>query len=419
MEPSRVFDRHGALDGRVAVVTGGGTNLGKAAAAELARCGAAVVIAGRRAEVLEEAAARSASAARAWPADIRESGGAEAIVRDGARAPRSARRAAEQRGRAVLRPGRGHRRQGLAGGAAAQCRTGRVAMCKAAYELAMRAGRRGHDHQRDRLSSSRDAGDGAHRARRAPRSRRSRASWRPNGGRGRRSRGGGRARALRHRVAPQVPGGAVATGPRRPSRPAPRRASRSTAGSSRCSPRRSARRCRARSSRSTARSTTGPARGRRQSSRRDGEVPTEERRAGRRAPEPRLPSDARGRGVNGCTGAFQALGTGSTPVARSVRSCAVRRRRAARIHRPRGVAQSGSAPGWGPGGRRFKSCLPDYKSPANRRVASSHGGPRCSQGRQTGDKRRLSVQNRGWNWPGDSLSERPGTVDRRCRNCAP
>jgi hypothetical protein len=26
------------------------------------------------------------------------------------------------------------------------------------------------------------------------------------------------------------------------------------------------------------------------------------------------------------------------------------------------VAQSGSAPGWGPGGRRFKSCLPDEKS---------------------------------------------------------
>jgi hypothetical protein len=31
---------------------------------------------------------------------------------------------------------------------------------------------------------------------------------------------------------------------------------------------------------------------------------------------------------------------------------------------PRGVAQSGSAPGWGPGGRRFKSCLPDEKSQA-------------------------------------------------------
>ena len=30
----------------------------------------------------------------------------------------------------------------------------------------------------------------------------------------------------------------------------------------------------------------------------------------------------RGRGVNGCTGAFQALGTGSTPVARFVRRVA-------------------------------------------------------------------------------------------------
>ena len=34
-----------------------------------------------------------------------------------------------------------------------------------------------------------------------------------------------------------------------------------------------------------------------------------------------------------------------------------------RIRSPRGVAQSGSAPGWGPGGRRFKSCLPDYRKP--------------------------------------------------------
>ena len=25
------------------------------------------------------------------------------------------------------------------------------------------------------------------------------------------------------------------------------------------------------------------------------------------------------------------------------------------------MAQSGSAPGWGPGGRRFKSCLPDLQ----------------------------------------------------------
>ena len=46
----------GLLDGHVALVTGGGTGLGKASALELARCGAAVTIAGRRGEVLEHAA---------------------------------------------------------------------------------------------------------------------------------------------------------------------------------------------------------------------------------------------------------------------------------------------------------------------------------------------------------------------------
>ena len=42
----------GLLSGQTALVTGGGTGLGKAAASELARCGAAVTLAGRRAEVL-------------------------------------------------------------------------------------------------------------------------------------------------------------------------------------------------------------------------------------------------------------------------------------------------------------------------------------------------------------------------------
>jgi citronellol/citronellal dehydrogenase len=55
VDPSRVF-ADGLLDGEVAVVTGGGTNLGKAAAAELVRCGASVLIAGRREEVLAAAA---------------------------------------------------------------------------------------------------------------------------------------------------------------------------------------------------------------------------------------------------------------------------------------------------------------------------------------------------------------------------
>ena len=79
MESSRVF-ADGALAGKVALVTGGGTNLGKAAAAELARCGAAVLIAGRRAEVLEAAADEIGERCSYVAGDIRGQDGAEAIV---------------------------------------------------------------------------------------------------------------------------------------------------------------------------------------------------------------------------------------------------------------------------------------------------------------------------------------------------
>ena len=76
---SQVF-RKDVLEDRVAVVTGGGTNLGREAARELLACGARVVIAGRREEVLAEAAA-SLGAGCSWTAgDIREPADAARIV---------------------------------------------------------------------------------------------------------------------------------------------------------------------------------------------------------------------------------------------------------------------------------------------------------------------------------------------------
>ena len=78
-EPSRVF-ADDLLAGQIALVTGGGTNLGKAAAAELVRCGAAVVIAGRRENVLE-AASRDLGERCSWvTGDIRESRNAHTMV---------------------------------------------------------------------------------------------------------------------------------------------------------------------------------------------------------------------------------------------------------------------------------------------------------------------------------------------------
>jgi citronellol/citronellal dehydrogenase len=56
MNGSEVF-ADGVLSGRAVLVTGGGTGLGRAAAAELRRCGADVVICGRRANVLADTAA--------------------------------------------------------------------------------------------------------------------------------------------------------------------------------------------------------------------------------------------------------------------------------------------------------------------------------------------------------------------------
>lgn len=71
----------GLLAGRVALITGGGTGLGRATAIELARCGAAVVITGRREEPLRETvAAIGPEQAAEIAGDVREPEQARRIV---------------------------------------------------------------------------------------------------------------------------------------------------------------------------------------------------------------------------------------------------------------------------------------------------------------------------------------------------
>ncbi len=51
------------------------------------------------------------------------------------------------------------------------------------------------------------------------------------------------------------------------------------------------------------------------------------------------------------------------------------------------MAQSGSAPGWGPGGRRFKSCLPDFRKGLHLgRFPGRPIGGDDADGEQTGNK---------------------------------
>ncbi len=82
----------GLLAGRVALVTGGGTGLGRATALELACCGAKVTIVGRRTDVLEQAAAEIGASA----GSVDWVGG---DVRSGDEAARLVRTVLERRGR--------------------------------------------------------------------------------------------------------------------------------------------------------------------------------------------------------------------------------------------------------------------------------------------------------------------------------
>src|SRR5579862_3224909 len=75
--------RDGAYDGKVALVTGGGSGMGRAMAVEFARLGAAVAVAGRRPEPLAETVALIEGAggrAVAVPTDVRDPEQVDAMV---------------------------------------------------------------------------------------------------------------------------------------------------------------------------------------------------------------------------------------------------------------------------------------------------------------------------------------------------
>jgi len=76
---SEIF-RADLLAGQAALITGGGTGLGRAAAHELVACGARVVLAGRRIEVLEAAAAEIGEEATVAAGDVREDDDAARLV---------------------------------------------------------------------------------------------------------------------------------------------------------------------------------------------------------------------------------------------------------------------------------------------------------------------------------------------------
>lgn len=135
-DTSRVF-APGVLEGRVALVTGGGTNLGKAAAAELVRCGAAVVIGGRREQVLRAAAEEIGPECTWATGDIRDETGARQLVATTLERHGRLDFLLNNAGGQYFAPAEGITQKGWRAVQRLNVE-GTLAMCEAAYELAMR-----------------------------------------------------------------------------------------------------------------------------------------------------------------------------------------------------------------------------------------------------------------------------------------
>ena len=67
---------------RIAVVTGGGSGIGRAAAVALAGAGFTVAVSGRRGEALEQTAAEAGNGAVALPADVRDAASVASLFAD-------------------------------------------------------------------------------------------------------------------------------------------------------------------------------------------------------------------------------------------------------------------------------------------------------------------------------------------------
>ncbi|HET9718960.1 MAG TPA: SDR family oxidoreductase [Solirubrobacteraceae bacterium] len=124
------------LAGRVALVTGGGTNLGRAAAEELVRCGARVVIVGRREEILREAAGALGERCDWLAGDIRQPEVPDLIVEETLARHGRLDLLLNNAGGQYFVPAEGITRKGWA--AVQRLNVGGTyAMCEAAHRLAM------------------------------------------------------------------------------------------------------------------------------------------------------------------------------------------------------------------------------------------------------------------------------------------